>query len=80
MTSARCRWCGRPAADQCRAKGNGQPVVVPYCGPDTECWERTYQEVRRYPERTWSGIERPKRRAQSGPDLFDLLPEGQKPA
>jgi hypothetical protein len=76
MTSARCRWCGKPATDQCRAGGGSQPpVVIEFCGPDGKCWETTYQHVRRYPERTWTAIGRPKRRGQPGPDLFDHLPD-----
>lgn len=82
MTAARCRWCGQVAVDRCRAHGGSRPpIVVDYCGPETECWERTYREVRSYPERTWTAIERrPKRREQPGPDLFDLLPSEESSA
>lgn len=76
MTVARCRWCGRPAAERCRAKGLGAPTEILYCDPETECWERTYQATRRYPERAWTQIgTRTRRPKPAGPDLFDLLPD-----
>jgi hypothetical protein len=68
MTLIRCRWCGQPAAGKCTAKADGDTVEILYCDA-TQCWNRTYNTVKRHPSRTFTVIE------PGQPDLFDLLPD-----
>lgn len=69
MTRPGCTWCGKPAGGRVKAKDDrGRPVDITYCDPESPCWDRTYDQVRRYMPRTWTPIE------TGQPDLFDLLP------
>ena len=73
MSRARCEWCGQPAAHLCRAAGSGTRTIH-FCDPESKCWEQTYREVRRYPERTWKTVGRTSKTAPGQGDLFDHLP------
>jgi hypothetical protein len=67
MTTIRCTYCPARATGIFRARGGSLPVVtVPHCD---RCWDRAYEAVRGYPERTQSMID------PGPPDLLDLLPD-----
>jgi hypothetical protein len=73
MSAVRCQWCGAIATGTVTAQGLARPIYD--CGSEP-CWEQSYKAVRNRVPRTWKLIQTKGRKArpQTGPDLFDLLP------
>lgn len=56
MKTILCRWCSQLATGTVTAKGVGPAITVPYCD---QCWDRSYQEVRYLPHRSWKILDQP---------------------